>query len=108
MRVYYENQKYVNYGRNYTSISFYTHQVTVIENVSPGKFISLKRNNWDCKVSYSKRTRTAYIRRTMRIAKVSRYHKSHQFYSRVERKHFAQIENFGLDIYLDKDYETCD
>lgn len=106
MYVYYENHKFVNHGIKYTSTSFYTHQITVHENVSEGKFQSLKRNNWDCKVSYSKSAKRAYIRKTMRIAKVARYHKAHPFYNRAERTHFAQIENFGLDIYLDKDYET--
>lgn len=105
MYVYYENYKYVSNGANYSSTSFYTHQITVIENVSESKFLSLKRKNWDCKASYSKRNRKAYLRKTMRIAKVSRYHKTHQFYSRAKRTYFAQVENFGLDIYLDKDYE---
>lgn len=108
MYIYYENHKYVNSGKFYTSTAFYTHKVTVIENVSEDKFISLKRNNWDCSASYSKRNRKAYLRKTMRIAKVCRYSKEHPFVKRVGRTHFAQIENFGLDIYLDKDYETGD
>lgn len=105
MCIYYENHRYDSHGQNYSSTSFYTHQITVIENASEGKFLSMKRRNWDCKLSYSKRNRRIYIRRTMRIAKVCRYRKTHPFYSRAERTHYAQVENFALEIYLDKDYE---
>lgn len=105
MYVYYNSSKFAYHSANYSSTSFYTHQITVHENCSEGKYWSLKRKHWDCKVSYSKRRKRIYISKLMRRAKVNRYHSTHPFYKRAERTHFAQIENWGLDIYLDKDYE---